>query len=105
MGRTMPSPRILVAEDDSLVAATVVDALQDEGFVVTLAGDSVAALEAAAHAGFDALLTDLRMPDMDGITLIERMRAEDPMLPNRCHERLRAGHLTTILRRNSSGRS
>ncbi|WP_264711853.1 response regulator [Limobrevibacterium gyesilva] len=74
-------PRILVAEDDALLAATVDDILRQEGFCVSLTKDGQAALEAAAGTHFDALLTDLRMPRLDGKTLIRLLRAGQPSLP------------------------
>ncbi len=43
--------------------------------------DSAAALAALAGERFDLLLTDLRMPGLDGITVLERLRAVDPELP------------------------
>jgi DNA-binding response OmpR family regulator len=73
--------RVLVAEDDKLLASTVHDFLLDEGFDVCVAVDGAAALEAAADFKFDILLTDLRMPRLDGFELIRRLRADRPQLP------------------------
>jgi DNA-binding response OmpR family regulator len=73
--------RVLIAEDDVLFAATVDDFLTQEGFCVSISSDGKVALEAAARSHFDALLTDLRMPNVDGVTLIRRLRAERPTLP------------------------
>jgi two-component system response regulator FlrC len=95
--------RILVAEDDVLLAQTVVDVLQDEGFQVTLAADGRLALEAFAESGCDALLTDIRMPNMDGLTLIERLRTDNPTLPVVVMSGYAPPNLTTILRRLGAG--
>ncbi len=73
--------RVLVAEDDVLLASTVDDFLKDEGFSVALACDGEAALETASCVEFDVLLTDLRMPRLDGVELIRRLRASRPDLP------------------------
>ena len=73
--------RILFAEDDMLLADTVDDMLRDEGFCVSHSPDGVAALERAAAKPFDVLLTDLRMPRLDGSALIRALRAENPALP------------------------
>jgi CheY-like chemotaxis protein len=81
MSETSAVPRILVAEDDDLLAETVVEVLEQEGYTVMLAGDGLTALAIAAASPFDALLTDVRMPHMDGIALIQRMRADNPTLP------------------------
>lgn len=78
--------RILVAEDEALVAALYADLLEEAGYEVTLAIDGEQALErAAAAAGtgrrHDALVTDLNMPRLCGEGLIRAVRARDPVLP------------------------
>ena len=73
--------RILVAEDDPLLAATVDDFLTGEGFCITLTGDGQEALEVASRAAIAALLTDLKMPRLDGVTLVRTLRASRPALP------------------------
>jgi DNA-binding response OmpR family regulator len=103
MSNTMARPRILVAEDDAPLGETVLDVLRQEGFCVTLAGDGVTALAAAGLAVFDALLTDLRMPNMDGIALIERMRADNPTLPIVVMSGNEPANLMAVLGRNGVG--
>jgi CheY-like chemotaxis protein len=63
--------RILVAEDDDTLRELVVRALNDDGHELTVATDGVAALEALnrQNSAFDLLLTDVKMPVMDGIAL------------------------------------
>ena len=73
--------RVLVVEDEDLAASALGECLEEQGFAVILARDGVAALEAAEGGGFDVLLTDLRMPRLDGSELIRRLRAERPSLP------------------------
>jgi len=73
--------RVLLAEDDSLLANTVDDFLSDEGFCVSLAADGLQALKHALDQPFDVLLTDLRMPHIDGSELIRQLRAKRPDLP------------------------
>jgi len=72
---------VLLAEDDTLLAHTVDDFLTDEGFTVAMARDGKAALETADTLEFDVLLTDLRMPRIDGVELVRRLRARRPDLP------------------------
>jgi two-component system cell cycle response regulator CpdR len=64
-------PRILIAEDEEAVRALVARALSDNGHEVTTAIDGADALEQLSRAGgaFDLLLTDIKMPLMDGIAL------------------------------------
>ncbi len=73
--------RVLVAEDDDLFADAVDTFLQEAGFRVVVAADGESALQKAACGRFDALLTDLRKPRLDGAALIRRMRADQPDLP------------------------
>ena len=73
--------RVLVAEDDGLFADAVDAFLRQAGFQVVVAGDGEAALRQAAGTRFDILVTDLRMPRLDGATLIRRLRADRPDMP------------------------
>lgn len=73
--------RILVAEDEVLAAMAIEDELLREGYEVMLAPDGQAALDAARASMPDLLLTDLRMPRLDGAGLIRALRALSPGLP------------------------
>ena len=75
--------RILVAEDDDSVRAFVVRALQASGHEVLEASDGGLAAEAVeAESGrFDLVLSDIRMPVMDGIELALQIGAAFPGLP------------------------
>lgn len=73
--------RILVAEDEGLAAMAIEDELVREGYDVVLAPDGQAALEEAARQPPDLLLTDLRMPRLDGAGLIRALRQAHPALP------------------------
>jgi CheY-like chemotaxis protein len=73
--------RILVAEDETLAAMAIEDELLREGYEVVLAPDGQAALDAARDRLPDLLLTDLRMPRLDGVGLIRALRDVSPELP------------------------
>ncbi len=73
--------RILVAEDEALAAMALEDELLREGYEVVLAPDGMAALAEAERLPPDLLLTDLRMPRLDGGGLIRRLRQARPDLP------------------------
>src|SRR5918998_5591284 len=75
--------RVLVAEDEALIALSLADLLEAEGYDVTLAPDGADALEAARRMGdaLDVLVTDLNMPRLGGEELIRALRAERPGLP------------------------
>ncbi len=66
--------KVLVADDDRLGARTIAAALRRAGFTVMLAQDGKAALDRLRAEPFDVLLTDWKMPRMDGIALILRVR-------------------------------
>jgi CheY-like chemotaxis protein len=72
---------ILLAEDENVIAMTLADALECEGFRVTLAGDGRQALEAERRDKADLLVTDMRMPVMGGAELIRFIRQDRPDLP------------------------
>jgi len=63
--------RILIAEDDAAIGPLVARALAQEGHETTLAADGAAALDhlIQAEGRYDLLLTDIKMPVMDGIAL------------------------------------
>ena len=50
---------------------------------MTCAGDGATAIAALANADFDAIILDLIMPDVDGFTVLERLRATKPHLLHR----------------------
>jgi CheY-like chemotaxis protein len=63
--------RILIAEDDEAVRGFVARALTEDGHETTTANDGAQALDVLTqkNGGFDLLLTDIKMPVMDGIAL------------------------------------
>ncbi|NOY90026.1 MAG: sigma-54-dependent Fis family transcriptional regulator [Deltaproteobacteria bacterium] len=65
--------RILVAEDESILRRNLCELLVGHGYEATGVADGVQALEALAGGDFDILVTDLRMPNMDGISLLRRV--------------------------------
>jgi DNA-binding NtrC family response regulator len=69
---------LLLAEDDRIVRITVRDALEEVGYAVTACGDGESALAALEREHFDLVLTDVRLPGVDGLTLFRRARALQP---------------------------
>ena len=76
----MNAKHILVVDDEPDIRQVVADILDDEGYRVTVAGNAVQA-EAAYNTGQpDLVLLDIWMPDVDGITLLQRW-ADHGVLP------------------------
>jgi PAS domain S-box-containing protein len=74
--------RVLVVEDRAVVRQLARDVLEASGFEVSVAAGGAEALERiGAEAAFDALVTDVVMPEMSGAELAQRLRAMRPDLP------------------------
>jgi two-component system cell cycle sensor histidine kinase/response regulator CckA len=73
--------RILVAEDDPMVSSLVERVLAEQGHQVYTAHHGEEALRLALHGPIDLLVTDVRMPVMDGWELSRRLRERWPDLP------------------------
>jgi len=65
---------VLIAEDDELSAALLKDRLEREGFRVLRFPDGAQALEGALSETVDLAVLDVKMPEMDGFELLERLR-------------------------------
>ena len=72
--------KILLAEDDDDMRNFLVKALQKAGHEVTSFSEGLSAFEEIKQTSFDLLLTDIVMPEMDGIELARRASELDPSL-------------------------
>lgn len=68
--------RILIIEDDATIAANLYDFLESRGHAVDAAADGVTGLHLAISQTFDAIVLDLGLPGMDGLTLTKKLREE-----------------------------
>jgi two-component system response regulator AtoC len=66
---------ILIVDDDARVRTSLSEALSAEGWSAMVADSGEAALKAVAQSSPDVVLTDIRMPGMDGVELLRRLRA------------------------------
>ncbi|HTL59091.1 MAG TPA: response regulator transcription factor [Candidatus Limnocylindrales bacterium] len=73
--------RILVVEDDKKIASFIVNGLKQSGFAVDQAGDGEEGLFRAQTISYDAAVVDLMLPKLDGLSLIQRLRAEGVRVP------------------------
>jgi EAL domain-containing protein (putative c-di-GMP-specific phosphodiesterase class I) len=74
-------PRVLVVDDDAAVRKAIERMLSAAGFEVTAMHDGQSAVHLLTHAKFDAVLTDIMMPGMNGIELLRATRATDLEVP------------------------
>ncbi len=72
-------PLVLVVDDDAAIRALLAAFLEDEGFAVATAAHGAEALKRAAVRRPSVIVTDVRMPVMDGPTFVRRYRAEHPV--------------------------
>jgi two-component system, cell cycle response regulator CpdR len=96
--------RILVAEDDAAVSTFVARALRHKGHEVTTVPDGSAALSALAGESFELLLTDIVMPNLDGIALALKASKDHPamkilLMTGFASERQRVHNLEALIHR------
>jgi two-component system OmpR family response regulator len=73
--------RILVVEDDEKIASFIVNGLKQSGFAVDTAGDGEDALSLCAVVSYDAIVLDIMLPKLDGLSVIRRLRHDRSMVP------------------------
>jgi two-component system response regulator HydG len=76
-----PPPRILVVDDQESMCEMLADTLGPRGYEVHWRMQAPAALQDLRQEQFDAVLTDLKMPDMDGIEFCKNVHRDDPGIP------------------------
>ncbi len=73
--------RLLLAEDEREYSRAVCELLRRAQYSVDVAADGLTALEYARSGRYDGLLLDIRMPEMDGLTVLRTLRAEGCQTP------------------------
>jgi two-component system, OmpR family, alkaline phosphatase synthesis response regulator PhoP len=73
--------RILVVDDDPSSVKLISNFLRKEGFEVTGPFDGAKAIELIENSQFDLVVSDVRMPHLDGVALAMYVRSMDPTLP------------------------
>jgi CheY-like chemotaxis protein len=74
---------VLVIEDEPTVAQMMVDLLECDGYVVDTAANGLVALEKISERAYDVILSDLRMPELDGMGLYDALARQRPALLSR----------------------
>ena len=70
--------QILVVEDNALLSGAIRDTLELDGYRVCVVTNGLQALEAFGHFRPELIVTDVAMPEMDGLDLYRRVRSESP---------------------------
>ncbi|HBM90578.1 MAG TPA: response regulator [Rhodospirillaceae bacterium] len=101
---TSPGVRILIAEDNPAVKEFIIRALESSGAQVHSVADGQEALDALAQETYDVLVTDIVMPNVDGITLALKAGQLFPnlriiMISGYAQERMRAHNLDALVHR------
>lgn len=73
--------RILLVEDDRLLRASVVRGLQEASYVVDEAADGVQALAMAESGQYDAIILDILLPGVDGLSVCRELRSRENWVP------------------------
>jgi DNA-binding response OmpR family regulator len=73
--------RVLVVEDEATIADFLVRGLTEQGYAVDHVADGQAALDILASASFDAVVLDILLPKLDGLTVCGRMRERGDHTP------------------------
>jgi DNA-binding NtrC family response regulator len=72
------SRRVLIVDDDPVIRSSLAEALADDGIIVHEAEDGARALAVFDEARPDVVLSDVRMPDIDGLELLRMLRERAP---------------------------
>lgn len=73
--------RVLVVDDERTLADLISMALRYEGWVVRSAEDGMSAIRAARELRPDVVVLDIMLPDIDGLEVLRRLRAAQPLVP------------------------
>jgi len=74
-------PSILVVDDELLIRDLLYDFFTGQGWEISVAEDGEKALAMIRNKKYDVILTDIKMPEMDGLTLSGHVRQSDPEMP------------------------
>jgi DNA-binding NtrC family response regulator len=77
----MPAEKILIVDDEQSMAQFLAIVLRKEGYQVSTVQNGRDALDKVKAEAFDVVITDIRMPGMDGIQLLQGIKKHDPGLP------------------------
>lgn len=73
--------KILIVDDDFSLRSLMEVVFENEGYSVSLAEDGISALKILENGHFDILITDINMPNMNGIELFNKVKKLFPQIP------------------------
>jgi DNA-binding NtrC family response regulator len=76
----MPNEKVLLVDDEQEFTEVLSERMRSRGLEVVTADSGPSALEKAEHESFDAIILDIKMPGMDGIETLRRLRKINPNL-------------------------
>jgi len=79
----LDSPAVLIVEDETSLASAMGESFSDAGFLVDHAGDGEEAMARLEGGQYDVIISDLKMPRMDGIQLFGALRERHPEMAGR----------------------
>ncbi|MDX1384036.1 MAG: response regulator transcription factor [Thermoanaerobaculia bacterium] len=74
-------PRLLLVEDEDSLAAPLTRGLEEDGYLVATAADGRTGLREALSGAYDLMIVDWRLPEVDGLSLVRRLRAAGDATP------------------------
>lgn len=77
----MNKPTILIVDDELLIRDLLYDFFSNQGWEIATAENGIKALEILENRSVDLLLTDLKMPGLDGMELTTKVKEDYPNLP------------------------
>jgi len=73
--------KILIVDDDAHIQRLYKEELEDEGYDIVIAGTGKEAMELFEKENPDIVTLDILMPDIDGISLLRKMKEKQPKIP------------------------
>jgi two-component system response regulator FlrC len=101
-GTAVEKLTVLVVEDDEIIREFLTDSLVMKGYDASWVGDGAEALELLEHETVDLILSDVRMPEVDGVTLSHEVKARWPHIPVVLITGVHAKERETILERSAA---
>jgi len=75
------SKKIMVVDDDTLLREMLVDILEDKGYEIAAAGNGSAGVELSKTFSPEIIITDIRMPEKNGLEMVQNIRETTPGIP------------------------